>query len=99
MTNITDMKNGRINERNTGEWSVGSNPKKRSTKPKKVSRSFTPDEVEMFEYIMNKVVDNVELDASDKSNQVYRDNGNILIQFDRERMEDLRSLLAKFNKQ
>jgi len=50
----------------------------------------------MFEYFMNRIVDNIELDASDLDNQVYRDNGDILIQFSRDRIEDVRSLLTKF---
>ena len=45
---------------------------------------------------MNKIADNIQLDASDMDNQVYRDNGNILIQFSRDRIEDLHSLLSKF---
>ncbi len=90
------MQNGRINERNTGDWSLDSNPKKRPEKPKKVSRSFSVSEVQMFQYIMNRVADNVVLDATDLDNQVYRDNGNILIQFCRERIEDVRSLMTKF---
>jgi hypothetical protein len=84
----------RINERNTGNWSIDSEPKR--NKPLKVSRSFTETEIEMFNYIVNKVADNVELDASDPANQVYRDNGDILIQFSRDRIEDVRSLLIKF---
>lgn len=90
------MKNGRINERNTGHWSLDSEPKHVSTKPKKVSRSFTGGEIEMFEYFMNQICDNIELDASDLDDQVYRDNGDILIEFSRDRIEEVRSLLKKF---
>jgi hypothetical protein len=88
----------RINERNTGHWSLDSEPKHVRTKPKKVSRSFTESEIEIFNYFMNKIADNVKLDASDLDNQVYRDNGDILIQFSRDRIEDVRSLLTKFEK-
>ena len=90
------MKNGRINERNTGHWSLDSEPKYVRTKSKKVSRSFTESEIEMFNYFMKKIADNIQLDASDLDNQVYRDNGDILIQFSRDRIEDVRSLLTKF---
>lgn len=90
------MKNGRINERNTGHWSLDGEPKHVRTKPKKVSRSFSESEIEMFNYFMNKIADNIQLDASDLDNQVYRDNGDILIQFSRDRIEDVRSLLTKF---
>lgn len=90
------MRNGRINERNTGHWSLESEPKHVRTKIKKVSRSFTDSEIEMYNYLMNKIADNIQLDASDLDNQVYRDNGDILIQFSRDRIEDVRSLLNKF---
>ena len=86
----------RINERNIGHWSLDGEPKNVRVKEKKVSRSFTEGEIEMFNYFMNKIVDNVQLDASDMDNQVYRDNGDILIQFSRDRIEDVRSLLSKF---
>ena len=86
----------RINERNTGIWSIDSEPKHIRKRAKKVSRSFTESEIEMFEYFMNKIVDNIELNAEDLDNQVYRDNGDILIQFSRDRIEDVRSLLNKF---
>jgi hypothetical protein len=86
----------RINERNTGNWSLDSEPKHVRTKPKKVSRSFTESEIEMFQYFMSQIADNISLDASDIDNQVYRDNGEILIQFSRDRIEDFRSLLNKF---
>lgn len=86
----------RINERNNGTWSIDSEPKHISKRAKKVSRSFTESEIEMFEYFMNKIVDNIELNAEDLDNQVYRDNGDILIQFSRDRIEDVRSLLNKF---
>jgi len=86
----------RINERNCGDWSIDSEPKQR-TKPKKViRRSFTESEIEMFQYFMSQIADNISLDASDIDNQVYRDNGEILIQFSRDRIEDFRSLLNKF---
>ena len=86
----------RINERNTGFWSLDGEPKNLKRKTKKVSRSFTQDEIEMFNYFINKIADNIQLDASDLDNQVYRDNGDILIQFSRDRMDDVRSLLTKF---
>ena len=92
------MRNGRINERNTGHWSLYSEPKNIRSQSKKVTRSFTEGEIEMFNYFINKIVDNIRLDASDLNDQVYRDNGDILIQFSRDRMEEVRSLLNKFNK-
>jgi hypothetical protein len=86
----------RINERNIGRWSLDSEPKNVRTKSKKVSRSFTESEIELFNYFMSKIVDNIQLDASDLDNQVFHDNGDILIQFSRDRIEDVRSLLNKF---
>ena len=52
----------------------------------------------MMRYFVNQVVNNIELDASDMDDQVFRDNGNILIQFSRDRMEEVRSLIDKINK-
>jgi len=92
------MRNGRINERNTGHWSLDSEPKNIRCQSKKITRSFTEGEIEMFNYFIHKIIDNIRLDASDLDDQVYRDNGDILIQFSRDRMEEVRSLLNKFNK-
>ena len=86
----------RINEINTGHWSLDGEPKHITTKPKKVSRSFTEKEITMFNYLMNQISENIRLDASDMDEQVYRDNGNILIQFSRDNIEEFRSLLEKF---
>ena len=86
----------RINERNTGDYTLEGELKKRSNKEKKVSRTFTEKEIEMFNYLMNQISENIRLDASDMDEQVYRDNGNILIQFSRDNIEEFRSLLEKF---
>lgn len=90
------IKGYRINERNTGHWSLDSEPKHVKNKLKKTSRSFTDSEIEMFNYFITKIVDNIKLDASDLDKQVYRDNGDILIQFSRDRIEDVNSLFYKF---
>lgn len=60
-------------------------------KTKKISRSFTKSEIEMFKYLIEKISDNLKLE-----DEVYRDNGDILIQFDADRIKDLYSLLNKF---
>jgi hypothetical protein len=86
----------RINERNIGHWSLNSEQKKSRFKVKKTSRSFTENEIEMFNYLLNKIADNIKLDATDLDEQVFRDNGDIVIQFSRDRIEDFRSLLNKF---
>lgn len=91
------MKNGRINERNIGEYKIDGSMKKRTT-CKKTIISLTNKELTMMRYFMNQVVNNIKLDASDMDDQVFRDNGNILIQFSRDRMEDVRSLMDKLNK-
>jgi len=88
----------RINERNTGHWSLGGEPKHISVKEKKVWRSFTQSEIEMFNYFMNKIANDVKLNAEDLDNQVYQGGSDIVIQFSRDRMEDVRSLLTKFEK-
>lgn len=86
----------RINERNVGHWTIEGEPKKRKIFPKKVSRSFTAEEIRMFEYILCQVSDDIKLDASDINDQVFRDQGNILIQFSRDDMDQFRSLQEKF---
>ena len=86
----------RINERNAGDYTLEGELKKRSNKEKKVSRTFTEKEITMFNYLMNQISENIRLDASDMDEQVYRDNGNILIQFSRDNIEEFRSLLEKF---
>lgn len=91
------MKNGRINERNIGDYKINGGLKKRKT-PKKTTISLTNEELIMMRYFMNQVINNIELCASDMDNQLYRDNGNILIQFSRDRMEEVRSLMDKLNK-
>ena len=91
------MKNGRINERNIGEYKIDGSMKKRTT-CKKTIISLTNEELTMMRYFMHQVVNNIELDASDMDDQVFRDNGNILIQFSRDRMEEVRSLIDKLNK-
>ena len=91
------MKNGRINERNIGEYKIDGSMKKRTT-CKKTIISLTNEELTMIRYFLNQVLSNIELDASDMDDQVYRDNGNILIQFSRDRIEDVRSLIDKINK-
>ena len=91
------MKNGRINERNIGEYKIDGSIKKRTT-CKKITFSLTNEELTMMRYFMHQVVNNIELDASDMDDQVFRDNGNILIQFSRDRMEEVRSLIDKLNK-
>ena len=91
------MKNGRVNERNMGDYKIDGSLKKR-TSPKKNIISLTNEELTMMRYFMNQVLSNIELDASDMDDQVYRDNGNILIQFSRDRMEDVIILMDKLNK-
>ena len=91
------MKNGRINERNIGDYKICGGLKKR-TAIKKTIISLTSEELTMMRYFMNQVINNIELDASDMDEQVFRDNGNILIQFSRDRMEEVRSLIDKLNK-
>lgn len=88
----------RINERNAGHWTLDGEPKTRGTKHKKVSRSFTLKEIEMFQYLIEEINKNIYLDVSDRENQVYRDRGNIKIEFSRDDVREFRSLLDKFSK-
>ena len=72
--------------------------KQRKVKAKRTNISLTNEELTMMRYFLSQVFSNIELDASDMDDQVYRDNGNILIQFSRDRMEDVRSLIDKITK-
>lgn len=86
----------RINERNIGNYTLDGELKIRRTKSKKVSRSFTENEIRLFEYLLGQIEKDVHLDTSDFDDQVYRDSGNILIQFSRDDISDFRSLINKF---
>lgn len=86
----------RINERNIGNYTLDGELKIRRTKPKKISRSFTKNEIRLFEYLLGQIEKDIHLDTSDFDDQVYRDSGNILIQFSRDDISDFRSLIKKF---
>lgn len=86
----------RINERNIGNYTLDGELKVRRTKAKKISRSFTENEVRLFEYLLGQIEKDIHLDTSDYDDQVYRDSGNILIQFSRDDISDFRSLINKF---
>ena len=86
----------RINERNIGNYTLDGELKIRRTKPKKVSRSFTENEIRLFEYLLGQIKKEIALDSSDCNEQVYRDTGNILVQFSRDDISDFRSLINKF---
>ena len=85
----------RINERNTGNWTLNGEPKN-VNRVKKVSRSFTESEVKMFNYLMGQIINNIELDVDNFEEQKFVDNGNIVISFSRDYIDDLRSLVEKF---
>jgi hypothetical protein len=87
----------RYNERNIGSYTLDGEIKRRSLKRTRVSRSFSEDEMRMAHYLLNQVADNIVLDSSDRNDQFFHDNGNILIKFDRLEIESLRSLLTKFH--
>ena len=86
----------RINERNIGNYTLDGELKIRRTKPKKISRSFTKNEIRLFEYLLGQIEKDIHLDTSDFDDQVYRDSGNILIQFSRDDISDFRNLIKKF---
>jgi hypothetical protein len=85
----------RINERNTGNWSLESEPKARK-RISKTTRSFTDNEIVLFEYLLGQIESDLVLNSDDINEQVYRDTGNILVQFSRDDIEDFRSLINKF---
>lgn len=85
----------RINERNTGNWSLESEPKTRK-RISKTTRSFTNNEIVLFEYLLGQIQSDLVLNSDDINEQVYRDTGNILVQFSRDNIDDFRSLINKF---
>ena len=89
---------GRLNERNTGGWSINSEPKHLIGIPKKISKSFSSSEIEMMQYLLKQVAESLVLDSSDLNNQFFTDNGNLHVRFDREKIEDIWTLVAKFVK-
>ena len=85
----------RINERNTGNWSLKSEPKTKK-RISKTTRSFTENEIVLFEYLLGQINNDLVLNSDDINEQVYRDTGNILVQFSRNDIDDFRSLINKF---
>ena len=85
-----------INERNIGNYTLDGELKIRRIKSKKISRSFSENEIRLFEYLLGQIENDIHLDTSDFDDQVYRDSGNILIQFSRDDISDFRSLINKF---
>lgn len=89
------MKNGRINERNTGNWSNDSEPKTRN-KTKRFTRSFTAEELELASYLLDRVSKTLTLEDY-YGVQVFKDNGDFLCQFDRLRINDFWNLQKKLH--
>lgn len=87
----------RLNERNSGNWSLDGEPKNVRPKVKKVTRSFSQSEIDMFNYLMDKIIHNISLDCSDIQNQVFKLCPNAGIEFSRDYIQDVRSLHTKFN--
>ena len=85
----------RINERNTGNWSIESEPKSKK-RISKTTRSFTENEIVLFEYLLGQINNDLVLNSDDINEQVYRDTGNIIVQFSRNDIDDFRSLINKF---
>jgi len=90
------MNNGRINERNTGDWSIDSEPKKR-TKIFTASIKLTQSEIDLMKYILRQVAKCVKLSEID-GKQFFTDNSDFICQFERERIEDLWSIQNKLSK-
>lgn len=84
----------RINERNIGSVTLNGELKRR-IRPKGRKLTLSYEELQMAYYLLRQVSDNIELDATDMDNQVFRDNGNILIQFDRLDIQHLNTLIEK----
>jgi len=80
------MKNGRINERNIGNYTLEGEPKKRNRK------KLTDSEKELAKGLLQKFFDAFEWD---KDLQSYTEGGRITCMIDQNQFNDLTSLINK----
>ena len=80
------MKNGRINERNIGNYTLEGEPKKRNRK------KLTDSEKELAKGLLQKFFDAFEWD---KDLQRYTEGGRITCMIDQNQFNDLTSLINK----
>ncbi len=92
------MKHGRINERNTGNWSVNSTPKTRKTR----KQPITEHEKEIALIALKEVYESLEYDPdlSDGCGQLnpnarFSDGGRVLLNFSRVSFEALGAFIEK----
>ncbi len=91
------MKNGRINERNTGYCNLNGGVKTRKT-----SNKITSEEMFLAKQILSKVIDSMEYDkelSNGKghlnSEAMFTDGGRIVIAMTREQFEKLSDFVNK----
>lgn len=77
----------RINERNSGNWSIDGEPKKRK------SKKLNPDEQYLANEILGKVFTCMDYD---KELEAYTDGGNFILSLSKEEMETLAGIIRKF---
>lgn len=94
------MKNGRINERNTGNCKLDG-----GVKIRKQSNKITDEEKYLFCQVLAKVIDAMEYDkvmsegkGHLNSNAIFTDGGRITISMTREQFEILTNLIYKLDK-
>ena len=91
------MKNGRINERNTGYSKLDGGVKKRKT-----SNKTTPEEMFLAKQVLSKVIDAMEYDKEMSNGKghlnkeaMFTDGGRITLAMSREQFEKLTDLINK----
>lgn len=77
----------RINERNSGNWSIESEPKKRK------SKKLNQDEQNLVNEILGKVFNCMDYD---KQLEAYVDGGNFVLQLSKDQMQKLADIIRNF---
>lgn len=94
-------KNGRINERNIGTWSLDGEPKRRRTKKKQAA--ITPEEMAFAAEVLNRVYQVMEFDQdlSERGqahpDAIFTDGGRFLLQMTRSQFESLSDIIEKMD--
>lgn len=96
------MKNGRINERNAGHWSLDGEPKTRRAKPK--SNALTDEDRVILLAIVGKVIDCMAFDPeiSERGHlhpeATFTDGGRFLLSMTRAQFEALGEIYEKLER-
>lgn len=95
------MKNGRINERNAGHWTLDGEPKTRKAKK---PQAMTAADTDLLLQVLGKVIDCMEfdLDISERGHlhpdAKFTDGGRFMLCLTREQHEQLGEIYEKLEK-